>query len=155
MSTALKFLIKSISSDNTEQIAELVGQNLRGGEVIVLNSDLGGGKTTFTRGLLRGMGSKDVVSSPTFTISKIYKANNLTVHHFDFYRLNDPGIIANELAEVIQDTNSVVVIEWAKIVQNVLPQNTIYISIDYDSEGSRIIRATYNKNQDYLIKGLK
>lgn len=151
----MKFQIKSTSSDNTEQIAENVGQNIKGGEVIVLNSDLGGGKTTFTRGILRGLGSDDVVSSPTFTISKVYSSPKFIVHHFDFYRLNDPGIIANELAEVMQDTNSVVVIEWADIVLNVLPKNTIYINIDYDLEDSRFITFAYNKNQDYLLKGLK
>jgi len=79
--------ITSESPEATEQLAEAIGRRLTGGEVIELVSDLGGGKTTFVRGLARGLGSADVVSSPTFTVSKVYKADKLELHHFDFYRL--------------------------------------------------------------------
>ena len=94
--------------------------------MIELRSDLGGGKTTFAKGLVRGAGSNDRVVSPTFTLSRIYQAKKFDVHHFDFYRLNDPGILAGQLAESIQDDN-VVVVEWAGIVQNVLPAERISI----------------------------
>ena len=63
--------ITSTSIEDTERIAALLGSNLRGGELIELASDLGGGKTTFTRGLVRGGGSDDSVASPTFTISRV------------------------------------------------------------------------------------
>jgi len=62
-------------------------------EIIELRSDLGGGKTTFTQGLAAGAGSKDAVSSPTFTLKKIYRAGELHIYHYDFYRLNEPGIL--------------------------------------------------------------
>ena len=64
--------LSSNNAEQTELIAVAIGKRLRGGEMIELVSDLGGGKTTFTRGLARGAGSSDVVSSPTFTISKVY-----------------------------------------------------------------------------------
>ncbi|PIZ61832.1 tRNA (adenosine(37)-N6)-threonylcarbamoyltransferase complex ATPase subunit type 1 TsaE, partial [Candidatus Saccharibacteria bacterium CG_4_10_14_0_2_um_filter_52_9] len=89
---------------------------MRGGEVIVLTSDLGGGKTSFVRGLAAGMASHDLVHSPSFTLSNQYKAGDLTLCHFDFYRLNDPGIMRNELAEVLKDSQAVVAVEWADIV---------------------------------------
>jgi tRNA threonylcarbamoyladenosine biosynthesis protein TsaE len=116
----------STSSGDTEKLGELLGSRLNGGEVIELRSDLGGGKTTFVRGLVRGSGSRDRVSSPTFTLSRIYKAGKLEIHHFDFYRLADPGILADQLAESVQGDN-VVVVEWADIVKDVLPEQRISI----------------------------
>jgi tRNA threonylcarbamoyladenosine biosynthesis protein TsaE len=104
----------------------LLGSRLKGGEIIELRSDLGGGKTTFVQGLAKGAGSQDRVSSPTFTLSRIYKTKNFDIHHFDFYRLNDPGILAEQLAEVLAEPN-VVVVEWADIVNDVLPDNKISI----------------------------
>ncbi|MBX4191001.1 tRNA (adenosine(37)-N6)-threonylcarbamoyltransferase complex ATPase subunit type 1 TsaE, partial [Candidatus Saccharibacteria bacterium] len=80
----------STSSAETESIGSLIGASLKGGEVIELRSDLGGGKTTFVRGLAAGAGSKANVTSPTFTLSRLYPAKNFSIHHFDFYRLNDP-----------------------------------------------------------------
>jgi len=93
----------STGSEDTERLGELLGRRLRGGEVLELRSDLGGGKTTFVRGLVRGAGCHDRVSSPTFTLSRVYKSKDFEIHHFDFYRLQDPGLVANELAEVVGD----------------------------------------------------
>jgi tRNA threonylcarbamoyladenosine biosynthesis protein TsaE len=155
MSTDLKFQIKSSSSSNTELIGRQIGANLKGGEVIRLSADLGGGKTTLTRGILDGLGSADMVASPTFTISKIYTAGDLNIHHFDFYRLNDAGIIANELSEVAEDPNNIVIIEWADIIQDILPGKTINIALDYDSEVTRQISFNLPKDYEYIIKGIK
>src|SRR5689334_25117700 len=106
----------------TEQLGEAIGERLKGGEVIELVSDLGGGKTTFVRGLARGFGSSDRVASPTFTISKVYKSGSKELHHFDFYRLQESGLIAHELEEIIHDPMCTVVVEWAAVVKNVLPE---------------------------------
>src|SRR5690349_8475192 len=103
MSTVETWQIKSSNSENTEQLGRELGARLRGGEVIELASDLGGGKTTFVRGLAVGMGSIDAVSSPSFTISQVYNSDNLSLHHYDFYRLGEPGLMAQELSEVLDD----------------------------------------------------
>jgi tRNA threonylcarbamoyladenosine biosynthesis protein TsaE len=129
----------SNSSETTEQLAEKLGKVLRGGEVIELTSDLGGGKTTFVRGLARGAGSSDTVASPTFTISKVYDTAGFRIHHFDFYRLREPGIVADELAEVVGDKQSVVVVEWADTVRHVLPEERLSIAIKQTPGGSRHI----------------
>lgn len=155
MSTDLKLLIKSFSSKNTEKIAEQIGINLVGGEVIVLESDLGGGKTVFVRGLARGAGSKEKVASPTFTISKVYKCKKFNLYHFDFYRLKDPGIIAIELKELISDKHNVVVIEWADIIKNILPKQALEIIIKNQDANNRDIIISYVINMGYLIKGIK
>jgi tRNA threonylcarbamoyladenosine biosynthesis protein TsaE len=120
--------IRSTDSVETEKLAEHLGRQLSGGEVIELRSDLGGGKTTFTRGLARGIGSADRVSSPTFTLSKIYKSKKLEIHHYDFYRLTDPGILADQLAESLGGDHIITVVEWANIVNGVLPEDRIKIN---------------------------
>lgn len=123
--------------------------------MIVLESDLGGGKTTFTRGLARGAGSKDVVSSPTFTISNIYETPNFNIFHFDFYRLNEPGLIKYELAEATDDGQNVVVIEWANIIADVLPKKILKVIINHQEDDNRNIIFKYPKELAYLLKSIK
>lgn len=111
----------------------------------MLSSDLGGGKTTFTKGLAAGLGSDDVVSSPTFTVSNVYECrDNLTLHHFDFYRLNEAGVVAHELAEVVDDPSVIAVIEWGDIVSEVLPERSIVINFDRSSKGEDVREITIN-----------
>jgi tRNA threonylcarbamoyladenosine biosynthesis protein TsaE len=105
MSTVMTWQTDTTGYEQTEQLAARLGRNLKGSEVFELISDLGGGKTTFVRGLACGMGSTDHVASPTFTISREYVAGELALFHFDFYRLSDPGVVAIELAEFIHELN--------------------------------------------------
>ena len=155
MSTEVILKINSTSSNETEQLGESVGKNLKGGEVIELVSDLGGGKTTFVRGLAKGMGSLDVVSSPSFTIQQDYRTQDLTMHHFDFYRLHEPGILEHELAEVVRKKDAVTVVEWADIVQGVLPKKRIRILFRTTNETDRELRFNCPEALKYLLAGLK
>jgi tRNA threonylcarbamoyladenosine biosynthesis protein TsaE len=147
--------VLSKTPEYTEQLAEKIGGSLRGGEVIELVSDLGGGKTTFVRGLVRGLGSEDKVASPTFTISKLYRTAQLEVHHFDFYRLHEAGIIADELAEVACDPDVVTVVEWAEVVKHVLPEGRLTITITQTPEGNRDIVFEAPAALDYLVEAAK
>jgi tRNA threonylcarbamoyladenosine biosynthesis protein TsaE len=142
--------IKSNSSEKTEQLGRDIGARLRGGEVIELASDLGGGKTTFVRGLAVGMGSNDAVSSPSFTISQIYQTDDLTLHHYDFYRLPDAGLMQQELAEVLDDPQAVVVVEWADVVENVLPVERVAVTIKALSDNDREFAIVLPKSLAYL-----
>ena len=145
------------SSVSTEQLAEQIGCNLRGGECIELVSDLGGGKTTFTRGLVRGVGSLDNVSSPTFTIGKQYKAGDITCYHFDFYRLDQPGLVAEELAEALGDPRGIMIVEWADSVAEVLPVDRLIINFQKvaDDSESRKITIKYPDKFTYVFQGVK
>lgn len=105
--------------------------------MIELVSDVGGGKTTFVRGIAKGIGSSDHVSSPTFTINNVYAGTKLTLYHFDFYRLFEPGIMRDELAEILTDPKAVTVVEWADIIEEVLPTNKLTITITATGETSR------------------
>ena len=141
----------SISSEHTEQFGRNLGRRLQGGEVIVLSSDLGGGKTTLVRGIARGMGSTDHVASPTFTISREYRSETLTLYHLDFYRLQEPGVVAAELQEFLDDPQAVVVIEWGDIVADVLPNHNITITIERTGEQTRRLDLSYPESLSYLI----
>lgn len=126
------------SVEETFELGKRFGQSLHGGEVIEFVGDLGAGKTSFMRGLAEGIQSEDNVTSPTFTISNQYTGRDgLSIHHYDFYRLQDPGLIAEDLAEAIQDPKAIVCVEWAESVRGVLPENRITIQITTLEENSR------------------
>lgn len=105
--------------------------------VIELIGDVGAGKTTFVRGFAKGLGIKEPVTSPSFTISKSYAGKNKTLVHYDFYRLDDPGIMSEDLAENIKNPNNIVIIEWGESVKNLLPENHTTINIKYNDDDSR------------------
>jgi tRNA threonylcarbamoyladenosine biosynthesis protein TsaE len=153
MNTDTKQVIISTSSKTTEALGAKIGIHLRGGEVIELSSDLGGGKTTFTRGLVKGAGSADHVSSPTFTVSKIYETPNLHIHHFDCYRLDEPGIIAHDIAEVASETNNVLIVEWAGVVHDILPVERLKICFEATGENQRNIEISCPQKLSYLLNG--
>lgn len=151
MSTAQIWEIESTSLDKTLEIAARVGKKLKGGEVIDLVSDLGGGKTVFVKGVAKGMGIKDLVGSPTFTISSEYKAGDLTLHHYDFYRLGEPGLMTHTLGDVLGKPEAVVAIEWADLVDTVLPQDRLTIHIRALGENSRHLKFSYPEHLTYLV----
>jgi tRNA A37 threonylcarbamoyladenosine biosynthesis protein TsaE len=96
----MKYEITTKSSEETERLAEKLAQSFKGGEVVMMSSDLGGGKTTFVRGLVRGLGSSDHVSSPTFTVSQTYQGDKFRILHIDMYRLSViPNLIGNPVKE--------------------------------------------------------
>ena len=121
-------------------MAEKIARTLRGGEVIVLSGELGAGKTAFTKALAAALGVKENVLSPTFTMVKEYKGENLGLYHFDLYRIED----AAELEELGLDeyfsSDAVTVIEWNKLDFSDFPGKVIEISIDYISPESRLFR---------------
>ena len=153
MATDQSITIVSKSDKQTENIAARIGSQLIGGEVIELVADLGGGKTTFVRGLARGIGSSDHVSSPSFTISNEYKGKELQLIHFDFYRLGQAGLVENALIEFLGKPGIVVVVEWADIIKRVLPSERLSIDFRVISEESRKLSLTYPKSLDYLVEG--
>lgn len=147
-----KQILQSNSADQTERLGQEIGSRLKGGEIIELISDLGGGKTTFTRGLAHGAGSTDHVASPTFTVSKMYKAEHFDIHHFDFYRLQEAGVMEHELHDLLDDPKSVVVVEWGDIVRHVLPEERLSIEFMQTDAESRDIQLQYASSLAYLVE---
>lgn len=106
--------------------------------VIELVGDVGAGKTTFVRGLAKGLGVKEPVTSPSFTISKSYAlpgGGNLV--HYDFYRLSDPGLMVEDFAENINNPKNIVVVEWGESVKDLLPESHVTIVIRYNDDNTR------------------
>lgn len=131
--------ILSKSSDETVKLGEKLARTLKGGEVIALYGDLGGGKTQFTKGVAEGLGVKDGIISPTFVIRRDYKGDKLNLLHYDFYRLEMPD---QELVESLEEgvnPDNITVIEWAERVEKYLPKNSIRITFYWISENEREI----------------
>lgn len=135
-----------------------MGARLRGGEVIELVGDLGSGKTTFTRGLVEGAGSTDIVASPTFTLRKEYHVppkpgkTLRIIAHIDLYRLHDAGLMAHELADSMEDPTTTVVIEWADVAAHVLPEGRLTLRLMATGEQTREIDAQCPDNLAYLLE---
>ena len=122
--------IHSTGSAETELLAEQIGKHLIGGQSIELRADLGGGKTTFTKGLARGLGVKEQVTSPTFVVERCYSGNNkIILRHFDIFRLDDPGLLKQQIEESVNEPNTVTVIEWADNARQVLPKDRLTITL--------------------------
>ncbi len=130
--------VKSVSA--MKEFGHRLAHVLHRGEIIELVGDMGAGKTTLTKGIAEGLGIDDDIQSPSFTINRIYHVNDMvTLAHYDFYRLEDAGIMKQELNEAIDDLNTIVVIEWADIVKDVLPRDRLTLHMSATSENSRRI----------------
>ncbi|MCY3804342.1 MAG: tRNA (adenosine(37)-N6)-threonylcarbamoyltransferase complex ATPase subunit type 1 TsaE [Candidatus Saccharibacteria bacterium] len=119
-----------------EVFTKNLANQLQGSETLELISDLGGGKTTFVRFLAKFLKSQDPVCSPSFTIENIYRCPDFNIHHFDFYRLEEPGVCQYELAEALANPKALVIVEWSRIVKNVLPNKRLVININPRWQGN-------------------
>ncbi len=147
-------LVNAGSLEQTSKLGHQIGSNLKGGEVIELSGDLGSGKTTLIKAIVHGAGSFDHVSSPTFVVSKAYKAPDFNITHYDFYRLSEPGLMFNDLHEQIEDDDSVKLIEWGGSVSEILPINRVVINLSSQTEDSRIFEINYSDNLSYLMRDI-
>lgn len=142
------------SEAEMKTFGQQLGNLLRGGEVIELVGDVGAGKTTLTKGIATGLGIDEDVQSPTFTISRVYDTSSgLHLSHYDFYRLHDAGIMADELHEAVGDPQGITIIEWAKIVSGVLPDDRLTIHLVSPSESTRQIEIIANGEKSHALLG--
>ena len=134
----------SKSEEDTIEFAFNFSKKLVKGDVVVLNGDLGAGKTKFTQGVLKYFGIEDEISSPTFTIINEHHAKGLNIYHFDVYRISD----VDEFYSIGGDEyfeNGISIIEWGKIIEEALPKHYIEINFekDLDDENYRKITVVY------------
>ena len=130
----MKRIVKNI--DETKLLAKEFSTKLKNGDVVLLNGDLGAGKTTFTQFVFSYLGVKESVTSPTFAILKSY-SGKFKLHHFDFYRITTEEAIEAGFDEIISNSNSVKFIEWGENVKPLLPEKSIVINIKYLNETER------------------
>lgn len=128
------------SEQEMMEFGQKYAQKITKPAVIELVGDVGTGKTTFTRGLAKGLGVKEAVTSPSFTISKVYVLpDGGRLIHYDFYRLPEPGLMVEDLEENINNEKNVVVIEWGESVADLLPMDHRRIEIKYNDNGREVI----------------
>jgi len=120
--------------------ASLLPHCREGGKVIFLYGDLGAGKTTLVRGLLRELGYEGNVKSPTFTLVETYELQNITLHHFDLYRLHDPDELENIGIRDYVEMGSICIIEWPEKAQFYLPLPHLSCYIDILHDGRNVTR---------------
>ncbi len=122
------------SEEETRMLGNTMGQKAVAGKVYTLNGDLGVGKTVFTQGFAMGLGIKDTVNSPTFTIVQEYEDGRMPFYHFDVYRIAD----VEEMEEIGYEDyfygHGVCLIEWAELIQEILPSGYVKITIEKDLE---------------------
>lgn len=126
------WIYESQSAKETRLLGEKIGQKAKGGEIILLNGDLGVGKTVFSKGLGAGLGIEEPISSPTFTVLQIYESGRLPLYHFDVYRIAD----VEEMDEIGYEDyfygRGVCLVEWAELISEILPSEVIRVTIEKD-----------------------
>lgn len=125
---------ETISPQETFGLGEKLGLEARPGMVYCLEGDLGVGKTVFTQGFARGLGIKGPVNSPTFTIVQQYEEGRMPLYHFDVYRIGD----VEEMEEIGYEDcfygEGVCLIEWPSLIDEILPEKVVWISIEKNLE---------------------
>ena len=125
---------ETFSAEETEKLGEQIGREAKPGEVYTLIGDLGVGKTVFTQGIAKGLEITEPICSPTFTIVQEYEEGRMPFYHFDVYRIGD----IEEMEEIGYDDyffgNGICLIEWAELIQELLPEQIISVTIEKNPE---------------------
>ena len=126
--------IETNSPEETFALGQKLGEQAKAGQIYTLNGDLGVGKTVFTQGIARGLGITEAVSSPTFTVVQVYDEGRLPFYHFDVYRIGD----VEEMDEIGYEDyvygEGVSLIEWANLIEEILPEHFTEIKIEKNLE---------------------
>lgn len=127
-------MIETFSEKETFELGKKLGTEAKPGQVYALLGDLGVGKTILTKGFAEGLGITEPVSSPTFTIVQVYEEGRMPFYHFDVYRIGD----IEEMDEIGYEDcfygEGVCLVEWANLIEEIMPENTIWITIEKDLE---------------------
>ncbi len=140
------------SPEKTKEIAYNLGKILDAGSLVIMTGDLGAGKTTFTQGIALGMGISKNVTSPTFTIMKVYK-NKIPLYHIDAYRLE--GLSQDLGLEEMMEDDGVCVIEWPIFIDDRLPKEHLNIDLKLIDDQTREITISANgKKYENILEAL-
>lgn len=127
-------IYESSSPEETFRLGKKIGQGAKPGDVYTLTGDLGVGKTVFTQGVAAGLGIKEPVNSPTFTIIQIYEEGRMPLYHLDVYRIGDISEMEETGYEDYFYGDGLCVVEWAELIEELLPENHKKITIEKDLE---------------------
>lgn len=139
-------MIKLDYEEKTKQLATDFAKRLKPGDLVVLNGDLGAGKTTFTRYTFEALGAKGVVNSPTFAIMKVYESPVGELYHFDTYRIDVNEAIESGFDEILSNRQGkIIFIEWSENITPLLQNITYTINLKYLTENEREIEIVNNE----------
>lgn len=127
-------IIETRSAEETFALGKKIGEQARPGDVYTLVGDLGVGKTVFTQGLAEGLEITEPISSPTFTIVQVYEEGRLPFYHFDVYRIGDVEEMDEIGFEEYIYGEGVSLIEWSNLIEEILPEKKVEITIEKDLE---------------------
>ena len=130
----MKETVKLRNTEDTMLLGKRIAGCLQPGAVLALTGPLGAGKTTLAQAVARGLCVEERMSSPTFTIVQEYESGRLPVFHFDVYRVSDPDELFEIGFEEYLHAQGVCLIEWADLIEDIMPDNTVWISLDYGEE---------------------
>ena len=134
------------SAKETQDIGEMLAAYLKKGDIVCLYGELGSGKTTFSKGVIRALGVSEHVTSPTFTLVHEYRGR-LPVYHFDVYRMIDSEEMMELGYEEYFFGDGVCLIEWAELIEELLPETVIRVHLNYTKEEEeRVITIEYFSN---------
>lgn len=125
-------VIESFCEKDTFKAGMKLGSLCKRGDIVLLDGELGVGKTVFTKGFGKGLGIDEVISSPTFTILQIYESGRIPMYHFDVYRIGSVEEMDGTGYEDYFYGDGVCLIEWARLIEEILPSNCIRVSISKD-----------------------
>ena len=146
--------IKTNNAKETQQLGRLIGESLVGGEIIAMTGDLGAGKTTMTKSIAKGLNIDEHITSPTFTIVNEYDGR-LKLFHFDVYRIGDIEEMYDIGYEEYFYSGGVCIIEWANLIEEILPEDTINIEIYTLDENKREFTITGKGDKfNHIVKEL-
>ncbi len=127
-------IYESQSAKGTFALGKKFGENAKAGQIYCLDGDLGTGKTVFTQGFAAGLGITEPINSPTFTIVQQYDDGRLPLYHFDVYRIGDVSEMDEIGYEDFFNGEGVCLVEWGQLIKELLPEDTIQITIAKDME---------------------
>ena len=152
------FEIHTTSQEETMELGKRLGEKIFANSCVILEGDLGAGKTTFTKGIAVGLGIDRVIKSPTYTLIREYRRGRLPLFHMDMYRIEESGGASEVGLEEYFYAGGVCVVEWAQYIEDELPSTFLKVKIDRveDGESKRVIRLIpYGKEYEEFIKKLE
>ena len=144
------------SEEDTKRLGHQLANGLQSGDVVALIGDLGTGKTALTKAVAAGLGIEDMITSPTFTIVCEYHSGRLPLYHFDVYRVSDPDELFEIGFEEYLFGTGVCLIEWADLIEDILPARTIRVELSYGArEGERVASISWPEDRQLTINDLQ
>lgn len=152
--------VRSHSPAQTVRLGTRLGALLQPGDLVLLYGDFGAGKTHFTKGLAQGLGSTDLVTSPSFVLINEYRSgvpqHRVPIFHIDLYRIEDPAALLGIGLDDALDGHGICIIEWAERAQTILPADALAIHIDHVSKRTRTLHfAPHGTRATALVDALK